>query len=113
MSRPVSEDPAIGEGRDGWPFSYLQRVRFGDLDAMRHLNNVEFLRYFETARIAYITRLFPDHSPAGQREFGFIFAECHIAYRSPGHYDEDVITLRPARRGEALERQARVRDARR
>ena len=32
----------------------VQRVRFGDLDAMQHMNNVEFLRFFETARIEYI-----------------------------------------------------------
>ena len=29
---------------------HVERVRFGDLDAMRHLNNVVFLRYFESAR---------------------------------------------------------------
>ena len=42
-----------------WPFSIVDRVRFGDLDAMRHLNKVEYLRFFETARIAYITELVP------------------------------------------------------
>jgi acyl-CoA thioesterase FadM len=25
---------------DGWPFTHTDRVRFGDLDAMGHLNNV-------------------------------------------------------------------------
>jgi len=80
---------------DSWPFSIVQRVRFGDLDAMQHLNNVEFLRFFETARIAYISELFPEHSPASPDRgvFGFIFAECHIAYRAPAHYDEDVRTF--------------------
>src|SRR5215211_1688657 len=70
----------------------VQRVRFGDLDAMQHLNNVEFLRFFETARIEYITELLPGHSPDKAHEFGFIFAECHIAYRAPGHYGDDVRT---------------------
>jgi acyl-CoA thioester hydrolase len=79
-------------GNDGWPFSLVQRVRFGDLDANRHLNNVEFLRYFETARIAYMAELFPEHSPAQPTGKGFIFAECHIAYRSPARYDEEVRT---------------------
>ena len=80
-------------GRDGWPFSYLERVRFGDLDAMQHMNNVEFLRFFETARIAYIESLANEHRPTSREEFGFIFAECHIAYRSPAHYGEVVRTL--------------------
>ena len=74
------------------PFVHTERVRFGDLDAMRHLNNVVFLRYFETARIAYIRRLMPEHDPAHpeQTAFGLIFAECHINYRSPVYFDEEV-----------------------
>ena len=83
--------------RVGWEFSTLQRIRFGDLDAMQHMNNVEFLRFFETARIDYIRTLLPQHRPTATQRFGFIFAECHIAYRSPAHYDEDIRTfIRPA-----------------
>ena len=75
----------------------VQRVRFGDLDAMQHMNNVEFLRFFETARIDYIREVLPEHVPTSGRQFGFIFAECHIAYRSPAHYDEQIRTwIRPA-----------------
>jgi acyl-CoA thioester hydrolase len=74
------------------PFVHTERVRFGDLDAMRHLNNVVFLRYFETARIAYIRSLLPHHDPAHpeSERFGLIFAECHINYRSPVYFDEEV-----------------------
>ena len=73
-------------------FSIVQRVRFGDLDAMQHMNNVEFLRYFETARNEYIETLFPDHSPGRKEQFGFIFAECHIAYRAPAFYRDEIRT---------------------
>jgi len=75
-----------------WPFAHLERVRFGDLDAMRHLNNVVFLRYFETARIAYLRDLIPGHDPAHPEAggFGLIFAACEIAYRSPATFDEEV-----------------------
>ena len=71
---------------------HTERVRFGDLDAMRHLNNVVFLRYFETARIAYLQELVPTHDPANPERdaFGLIFAECHINYRSPVLFDEEV-----------------------
>jgi acyl-CoA thioester hydrolase len=74
------------------PFVHTERVRFGDLDAMRHLNNVVYLRYFETARIAYIRQLLPAHDPARpeSEQFGLIFAECHINYRSPVYFDEEV-----------------------
>ncbi len=77
-------------------FSVVQRVRFGDLDAMQHMNNVEFLRFFETARIDYLRRLSPEHAPTARADFGFIFAECHIAYRSPAFFEEEIRTwIRP------------------
>ena len=71
---------------------HTERVRFGDLDAMRHLNNVVFLRYFETARIAFIGELLPEHDPTHPERdpTGLIFAECHIRYRSPVLFDEVV-----------------------
>ena len=74
------------------PFVHRERVRFGDLDAMRHLNNVVYLRYFESARIAFLSQLSPGHSPANPErgDFGFIFAECHINYRAPVAFDEEV-----------------------
>jgi acyl-CoA thioester hydrolase len=74
-------------------FSIVQRVRFGDLDAMQHMNNVEFLRFFETARIDYVRTLLPERAPTKRQEFGFIFAECHIAYRAPAFFDEEIRTF--------------------
>jgi acyl-CoA thioester hydrolase len=74
-------------------FSMVQRVRFGDLDAMQHMNNVEFLRFFETARIEYIATLSPEHAPTSRSAFGFIFAECHIAYRAPAFFGDDIRTF--------------------
>ena len=72
-------------------YVHRERVRFGDLDAMRHLNNVVFLRYFETARIGYVRQLLPDHDPAHpEANFGLIFAECQIFYRAPVLFDEVV-----------------------
>ncbi len=77
-------------------FSIVERVCFGDLDAMQHLNNVESLRYFETARIAYLRDRLPEHDPAKRSTFGWILAECSIKYRSPGVFDEEIrIFIRP------------------
>ncbi len=82
---------------EGWAFTHVERVRFGDLDAMRHLNNVVFLRYFETARINYLNSLSVGHDPVNRDGgVGLIFASCHIDYRAPAHFDEDVdIRVRP------------------
>ena len=81
-----------------WAYTHVETIRFGDLDAMRHLNNVVFLRYFETARIGYLRELLPEHDPSRpEGGFGLIFAECQIVYRSPGQFDEEVaIDLRVA-----------------
>jgi acyl-CoA thioester hydrolase len=82
------------------PFAHLERVRFGDLDAMQHMNNVEFLRFFETARIEYLKSLSPKLDPTERERFGFIFAECRITYRAPALYGDDVRTeIRPAEVG--------------
>jgi acyl-CoA thioester hydrolase len=72
-------------------FVHRERVRFGDLDAMRHVNNAVFLRYFETARISYLGGL-QVHNPVAEVEtgFGLIFAECQISYRSPVNFDESL-----------------------
>ena len=78
------------------PFVHEERIRFGHLDAMRHLNNVEFLRFFETARIEFLRSIAPAHDPANPDDFGLIFAECHINYRAPGFYDDVVaVSIRP------------------
>ena len=83
-----------GDRRDG--FSIVQRVRFGDLDAMQHMNNVEFLRFFETARIDWFGHVLPGHRPGSRGSFGFIFAECHIAYRAPAFFGDEIRTwIRP------------------
>ncbi|MEJ7787136.1 MAG: thioesterase family protein [Solirubrobacteraceae bacterium] len=77
-------------------FVHRERIRFGHLDAMRHLNNVEFLRFFETARIEYLREVIPEHDPADPDDFGLIFAECHINYRAPGQYNDLLeVTIRP------------------
>jgi acyl-CoA thioester hydrolase len=82
--------------RSGDDFSMVQRVRFGDLDAMQHMNNVEYLRFFETARIDWFAHALPDHAPGSRTSFGFIFAECHIAYRAPAFFNDEIRTwVRP------------------
>lgn len=83
---------------DTWPFSYVDRVRYGDLDANRHLNNVVVLQFYESARIAYIEELLPDLDPTDpEGGTGFIFAEAHVNYRSPAFYGEPLRTfIRPS-----------------
>lgn len=86
----MSADPA------DWPYSHVDKVRFGDVDAMRHLNNVAALSFFEDARIQYISGLV-GNDPTTRRGFGLIFAEMRVNYRAPAFYDEEICTrVRPA-----------------
>lgn len=36
-----------------YPFPYELPVQWGDMDALGHINNVMYIRYFETSRIAF------------------------------------------------------------
>lgn len=41
-------------GIEGWPYGMADQVRFYELDALAHVNNVAYLRWFETLRVRYI-----------------------------------------------------------
>lgn len=74
------------------PFVHVDRVRYADLDTMRHLNNVAFVRLFESARVAFMHRVFPEHDPTDPADFPVVLAEVHIAYRAPAYFGEEVRT---------------------
>lgn len=40
-----------------YPITYKQKVAWGDMDAFGHVNNVQYYRYMESARIAYFDAL--------------------------------------------------------
>jgi acyl-CoA thioester hydrolase len=37
-----------------WTFGMADRVRFGEIDALNHVNNVVYLRWYETLRVNYM-----------------------------------------------------------
>jgi acyl-CoA thioester hydrolase len=81
-----------------WPFAYRDEVRFADLDTQGHLNNVSFLIFVESARIAYAVRVASEHPELRpSKTFSFMVVEVKISYRSPGRYGEQIETrLRPS-----------------
>jgi acyl-CoA thioester hydrolase len=43
----------------------VQPIRWGDMDALSHVNNVQYFRYLESGRIAYMEDLLPgEHNSA-------------------------------------------------
>jgi acyl-CoA thioester hydrolase len=66
-------------------FVHPIEVRFGDMDAIGHINNAVYLSYLESARIAYwlhVTRR------SGLKALDMILARTEIDYRSPAVYGE-------------------------
>ncbi|MGI9393759.1 MAG: acyl-CoA thioesterase [Boseongicola sp.] len=49
----LDADVLADAGLSGFSFGYRDRVRFYELDALNHVNNVVFLRWFENIRVAY------------------------------------------------------------
>lgn len=93
-----------GTPPDGWAFSHVDKVRFGDLDAMRHVNNVAFLTFFEDARIEYLSQLVGG-DPVSGRAIDLIFASCTIDYRAPAFFGEQIRTcIRPGAIGSSSAR---------
>lgn len=74
-----------------WDYSVVIEtdVRWGDMDAFQHVNNVAYLRYFESARIAYFEAL--DLGDLfGARGVGPILAETSCRYKFPLTYPDRV-----------------------
>jgi acyl-CoA thioester hydrolase len=71
-----------------WPVTVEIPVQWGDMDAFGHVNNVVYLRWFESARIAYFER-------AGilsrMPEIGPIQARQEIDYRLPLRYPDRLL----------------------
>ena len=74
--RPTGFDPAA---RGCYGFATTEHLRFADVDANGHINNVAYLVFFENARVTYITQRIPSLQQAG---LGVILAHIDIDYRA-------------------------------
>ena len=63
-------------------------IAWGDMDALGHVNNTMFFRYFESARIAYLTRI---EFIGGDSGFGPILASTQCRFRKPLTFPDTVI----------------------
>lgn len=75
-------------------FRYRHRIeiRYGDTDALGHVNNAVYLAYFEMARGGYYTAVvghpFGSGPEADRRTY--VIAEAHVTYRTPALYGEPL-----------------------
>ncbi|MFN8182927.1 MAG: thioesterase family protein [Candidatus Nanopelagicales bacterium] len=65
-------------------------LRWSDMDALGHINNSEYLRYLEQARIEFLA----DAGAAGvPREAGLLVARHEVDYRKPMPYQRTPIEI--------------------
>lgn len=70
-------------------FSCNVPIRYSDIDAQRHVNNVAYFTFMEQARVEYLREvgLWTEASFDG---LGMIVAEASCSYRAPAYLDESV-----------------------
>jgi acyl-CoA thioester hydrolase len=91
---------------EGYPIVVEFPVAWGDMDALQHVNNVAYLRYFENARVAFLKKL-GLHEHRDKTGIGPILGSVSCKYKLPLTYpdivsvgakivkiEEDRITLR-------------------
>ena len=62
-------------------------TRWGDQDALGHVNNATYLTYLESARIEWLEAVYPDGWPDGE---GPILATTNVTFRRPIHHPAEV-----------------------
>ena len=63
-------------------------IRWGDMDAMGHVNNTVYFRYMEQARIAWFESLVPRSDAWG--EIGIVIVNASCNFRRPINYPGSV-----------------------
>jgi acyl-CoA thioester hydrolase len=98
---PLHPAESVGDGRVAvredardLPGAFRYRrsveVRFGDTDAMGHVNNAVFLTYVELARAGYYRAAAAGRVGIGanERDQAFIIADARLAFRAPAFFGE-------------------------
>ena len=68
-------------------FRIVLGVRWGDMDAFNHVNNAQYLRYLEEARVQWLARL-PGVSLADR--ITPVLVACQVNYRQPIEWPNEI-----------------------
>lgn len=85
--RPLSPLLQLEEPASERRHSYRCPVRFSDMDAYRHVNNVKYFEYYQEARIDLLAALDAGEEPGSG--LGLVVARIDVDYRAPMHLRED------------------------
>lgn len=100
-SRFPTDLPMQSDRGSGHKLVQIERIpiRWGDMDAMGHVNNTLYFRYMEIARVAWFERMFGELS--GARDEGMVIVNASCNFLKPLTYPGTVevrMSLGPASR---------------
>ena len=64
-------------------------IEWGDMDALRHVNNIEYFKYFQAARIAYFEKI-DSESVMGETRLSSILASTQCKFTYPLAFPDSV-----------------------
>lgn len=72
---------------------HTQKIVWGDMDSMNHVNNTKYFYYCETARIEFVRMLFPNFGsqPLGEMKSGLALAETSCRFKVPVTYPDSLL----------------------
>jgi len=73
------------------PFVTEMEIRFGDADAIGHVNNVAFFRFLEQGRVHFMKAGKGNLSGSGIRDFPYVVAHSELDFVAPLAYDDIVV----------------------
>ncbi len=79
----------VRNGVPSWPLHVEIPVAWGDMDAFKHVNNTVFLRWFETARIAFLQHVGLLASME-KTQVGPILARATVDFRLPVSFPDTI-----------------------
>jgi acyl-CoA thioester hydrolase len=71
--------------RPGFRFFTPTPTRWGDCDMLGHINNVEYLRYYESGRLDYFHQVLGVSTGTEQKD-SLILADIHVTFLSQVHH---------------------------
>ncbi|MDO8506346.1 MAG: thioesterase family protein [Candidatus Limnocylindria bacterium] len=75
---------------EAFPFSYRQRVRYGETDMQQVVYYANYLLFAEVGRVAYLRHLGIDYrGDFIERGIDFTMGEAHVKYRAPLRFDDE------------------------
>ncbi len=74
---------------DGYRHTIMLTVRFGDVDALGHVNHAKYLTYMEQGRICYLRDVIG--ASMNFQDFGVILAKATVDYHLPLAFGDAII----------------------